>query len=153
MSVRKVCPPDHGHAINSTCRSLHHCKCDACTDRARRYENWRSKQTDLLVSSVGTKRRVRALNRLGWSSYALSERLGKAPCYVASLLRNDLVSRRTAAVIARLFDELCMTVPPVSASSVRTRNYAARMGWPPPLAWDDDIDDPAAVPARTGEAA
>lgn len=149
-----ICPPDHDHAKSGTCRSVHHCKCGPCTDRARRYENWRSRQGPLLVPSVGTVRRIRALNRLGWSSYALSARLGKAPCWVAGLARRNQVSRKTAAAVRRLYDELSMTVPPRSASSVRARNYAARMGWPPPLAWNDEhIDMPDAMPAETKEAA
>ena len=150
-----VCPPSHDHARNSVCRSVHHCKCDACTDRARRYENWRSKQaTPLLVPAVGTIRRIRALNRLGWSSYALSARLGKAPCYVHSIVRKEQVTRRTAAVIRRLYDELSMTIPPESASTIRTRNHAKRMGWLAPLAYDDEtIDLPDLGQARTGAAA
>lgn len=148
-----VCPPSHDHASNSVCRSVHHCRCEPCTDRARRYENWRSKQrTPLLTPAIGTIRRIRALNRLGWSSYALSARLGKAPCYVHSIVRKQQVTRRTAAVIRRLYDELSMTIPPETASTIRTRNHAIRSGWLPPLAWDDEtIDLPET--ARTGKAA
>jgi hypothetical protein len=44
----------------------------------------------------------------------------------------------TAAKVAILFNELCMT----PGRSTPARKYAERKGWPPPLAWDDIDNDP-----------
>jgi hypothetical protein len=65
--------------------------------------------------------------------------------------------RTTADAITRVYDELSMTVPQDDEAGRspragrihdRQRRLAARRGWAPPLAWDDDtIDDPAATPA------
>jgi hypothetical protein len=59
--------------------------------------------------------------------------------------KSSRVHRGTAGQVARVYDELAMTPGP----STRARDAAARRGWVPPLAWDDDeIDDPQARPAR-----
>lgn len=96
------------------------------------------------VDSTGTARRLQALAAIGWSLDALTPHLG---CSVGALqsrrmARWPTVTRASAERVARVYDELSMTAGPSS----RTRDVAARNGWVPPLAWDDDIDDPAATP-------
>jgi hypothetical protein len=44
-----------------------------------------------------------------------------------------------------IYDQLSMQIPE-GRYVARTRNHAERMGWPPPLAWDD-IDDPDECPS------
>ena len=57
--------------------------------------------------------------------------------------RREQVAVATAQLVRELYDELAMVTGP----SQRARTLAAKHGWAPPLAWDDEtIDDPAARP-------
>lgn len=160
---RYVCPPDHAHAANSTCRAAHHCKCDACREGAREYEFWRAAQRrrgrPLLVDATGTVRRIRALQRLGWSLRTISLAAGRAETWAGSLARVRSVSPATAATVRALYDDMSMRLPPTRtwqerSAVTKARNHAERAGWPPPLAWDEDaIDDPGASPAEWKDAA
>lgn len=95
-----------------------------------------------LVDATGTRRRLQALRAAGWSAQALAEQLDCSESMVCKRNWQPVVRAATAAQVAELFDRLQLIPGP----SERARRYAARNGWPPPLAWDDDIDDPAAQP-------
>lgn len=110
-----------------------------------------------LLDNTGALRRLQALVALGWSQAELGRRLGYADCKGVSgineLMRSrQKIRRGTFARIVALYDELSMRLPPETtqyekAVAVRARNKAARRGWAPPLAWDEEtIDDPAARP-------
>jgi hypothetical protein len=106
------------------------------------------------VDATGTRRRLRALCAAGWSGPALAERLGMEPSGLyLTLTSRALVRAATARAVRALYDELWDEPPPQGTrseriSAAKARGHAARMGWPPPMAWDDDaIDDPAASPA------
>lgn len=93
------------------------------------------------IDSIGTTRRLQALVALGYSQTSLAARLGwtTANLNVITLGNRSQVTRATAQLIAALYDELSMT----PGTSARARSVAARRGWLPPLAWDDDtIDSP-----------
>lgn len=108
-------------------------------------KRWRLGQIAPLVDATGTRRRVQALSALGWSQSYLGERFGVGVSAVQQWTVSSLVQAKTATSVRRLYDELSMTPGP----SARARGWAAKRGWPPPLAWDDDtIDDPAARPYR-----
>ena len=97
------------------------------------------------VSNVGTRRRIQALCRMGWSQGYIAERLGVKISAVNAYASTNRprVSVRTARRIANLYDELSMIEGPVS----KARGWAEKRGWQPPLAWDDEsIDDPSAAP-------
>jgi len=87
---------------------------------------------------------------IGWPSRILTTRLGMAEH--GSVLdianhNNATIRRATADNVRRVYDELWDKPGPSRISAQR----AAKRGWVPPLAWDDDtIDDPAAV-ADLGE--
>jgi DNA (cytosine-5)-methyltransferase 1 len=122
-----------------------------CRDAAAAYEYRRTARAylthqPLMVDVTGTRRRIRALARIGWSLHEVARRLGVP---VQSLSRahrhSGHVRLATAQKVAALYDELSMTPGP----SVHARCHAERQGWPPPLAWDDDdIDNPTARPAH-----
>ena len=102
------------------------------------------------VGSVGTVRRVRALFALGHSREVLADRLGLSPTGISRLVGGDFTCVRAsvAAGARAAYSELSMRV----GASTKNRNRAAREGWAPPLAWDDDtIDDPRAVPMLDAE--
>lgn len=127
----------------------------ARTYRKRRYLN----RGPLQVPAIGTIRRLRALYALGWTCVQLGDRLGVSKARVAAILnaRSEKVLPETAANVAQLYRELSMVTPldpPAlkrgdSPIHERTRRYAKRRGWAPPMAWDD-IDDPNAEPQGVG---
>ncbi|MCW2757010.1 MAG: hypothetical protein JWO46_756 [Nocardioidaceae bacterium] len=106
------------------------------------------------VPALGSQRRIQALAALGWSYTEIAAAAGMTH---RNHIRRIVVgqkgrpcrylSRKTAAAIAAAFDKLSMTIPDQRLSG-RTRAWARRQGWAPPLAWDDDtIDDPTVRPA------
>jgi len=150
MSERTICPPDHAHGKNSTCRAQHHCKCEDCTTFGREYEFWRQGQLKagrpLQVPSTGAIRRLRALQRLGWSLSAIGHAAGHTESWPHSITRQTVISTRTDKEVRAVYDALSMripvgTTPNEIAAITRARRYAERQGWPPPLAWDDDAID------------
>jgi anti-sigma regulatory factor (Ser/Thr protein kinase) len=106
-----------------------------------------------LVPAAGARRRLQALVAIGWSQSQLAARLSMQPSNFGSLMTREHVRSGTARAVQHLYDQL-WNRPPAEAdrrsriSASRARGYAEAHGWPPPLAWDDDlIDDPAATPA------
>jgi hypothetical protein len=97
------------------------------------------------VPALGTRRRLQALQRDGWSMRRLGAEFG---LHTDTLYRAlDPKAKRVQAVTARrvqvVFDRLAGT----PGGSPWARNRAARAGWAPALAWDEDtIDDPRARP-------
>jgi hypothetical protein len=139
-----VTPDDPRHAstagYNAGCREL------CCRRAAARYERRRTirryiNRGGLLVPGTGTRRRLQALVALGWSTHALEAELGQKRSYVSRLITADSdVHAATAEKVAALYDRLSMTIPPAKTAK-RVRNYAAKQGWVPPLAWDDIDND------------
>ena len=105
--------------------------------------------------AVASARRLQALAVLGWSPPVLAGRLGMYPASVRRIRdgERDDVETATAAAITALYRELWNQVPPAATKAERiaagkVSRHAARSGWVPAAAWDDDeIDDPAATPA------
>lgn len=95
--------------------------------------------------AIGAKRRLQALAALGFSLESLAARVHRSVAEVEALHHGGLITRRLWFTISELYDELSMTA---SAPDEGVRDWARHeMGWPPPLAWDDDeIDDPRAHP-------
>jgi transcriptional regulator with XRE-family HTH domain len=110
-----------------------------------------------IVDGTGTRRRLQALVAAGWSQARLAGRLGMLPTNFGPLILGQRQpTAGTARRVADLYDEL-WNVAPDAASGYqagaisRARRHAARAGWAPALAWDEDtIDDPAARPNLTG---
>lgn len=125
------------------------CRQDCCRRaHGRRMNRYRARLAageHATVPAIGTRRRLQALAALGWSQREIARRLDVTQAQVhlwATDTGPTFVLATTAAPIAALYEQLCMTPGPAA----RTRAYAAAAGWAPPLAWDDDIDDPAARP-------
>jgi hypothetical protein len=101
------------------------------------------------VPKVGAVRRVQALLVMGWRHEDITAAMLTANPAVGT--RSQMVQHQTGQWIARTtadavraaYDQLAMRPGP----SAKTRRLAAKYGYAPPLAWDDDtIDDPAAKP-------
>lgn len=104
------------------------------------------------VDATGSQRRLRALVANGHSMLWLGERLPMHPESARMLIRNRAkVTAAVARAVRDLYDEL-YDVHPIGRDAKRARTLAAKFGWAPPGAWDDDtIDDPAAVPVLDAE--
>ncbi len=127
------------------------CREECCRRANARYQNlWRMGRTNKTINGSGTRRRVQALQVLGWSSADIAAAGGWASkSTVRVLLRsnrsNAEVWATTAARAYKAYVALSMQPGP----RVAVRNHALAKGWLPPLAWDDEtIDDPAAKPYR-----
>lgn len=95
---------------------------------------------DGFVPAIGARRRIRALLRMGWRHEDLSA-AGVARSAVLLHQRGGWITRASHDAVAAAFERLCMTPGP----SARTAGRAAKLGYAPPLAWDD-IDDPRLHP-------
>lgn len=126
------------------------CRCRPCRDARNTYERRRRKLRQVLgvryaIDATGTQRRIQALMALGWRAVDIATECGwvTGEAVHELLKRRSYVERTTAATVRAAYDRLSMTPGPSSL----TRRRAARNGWPPPLAWDDDgLDDPDAQP-------
>jgi len=117
--------------------------CGQMTYRHRRYL-----YGPQLVDATGSKRRLQALARLGWSVPALERRAGLPQWTLDTTLKSQRVHQSRAAVISWLYSELWDREAPLQSasqrySSARAKSAAEKAGWPPPMGWDDDeIDIP-----------
>jgi hypothetical protein len=105
-------------------------------------------------STVGTRRRLRALAARSWSPRALEKETGiPAEVIKRELDGYDDLAANLMPAVAAVYDRLWDLRPPAETAADRrdaqaTAAFAARQGWAPPLAWDDDlIDLPGAQPA------
>jgi transcriptional regulator with XRE-family HTH domain len=106
------------------------------------------------VDSTGTRRRLQALQVLGWSPGVLSSQLSMSHTYVNRICRGELTQVRiyTANSVKALYERMWDKQPPESTRyeqmvATRMRRKASRNGWAAPMAWDDDeIDRPSAEP-------
>lgn len=156
----QMCPKDHEHKHGETRTCYWYgCRCELCREVSREiqfyYRNMRrlgKYRGHVVVDAVGTHRRVQALATLGWSAAVVADRVGVSGQRMRQILSADRVLRETAARVAVVYDELWATPNPGRYGVTRTKNRAARLGWVPPLAWDDDsIDDPDASPAGASD--
>lgn len=106
-----------------------------------------------LIDATGTRRRIQALAVAGWPVAVQARRLGRTEANYHKALHTATVRAETARAVARLYDELSAMPAPGTIGSRRAKAHARRHGWMPPAAWDDDIDDPAAIPNVGGDGA
>ena len=94
------------------------------------------------ITTMGARRRLQALARIGWDARQIAAESGLNPVTVFRVRAGvTAASTDTMAVIAETYERLhCMP-----RASWRTTDYASAQGWAPPLAWDN-IDDPTAHP-------
>ncbi|PRY56484.1 helix-turn-helix domain-containing protein [Glycomyces artemisiae] len=112
------------------------------------------------VDPTGTRRRLRALQAVGWSQQQLADRMGTSKTVVGRMIRgeNGAVLAASVLKVRALYEELWDQAPPGETSAqrqavTRARRDAAALGYVPPLAWDEEtIDDPAAEPSTGSDA-
>lgn len=93
---------------------------------------------DSLVPSVGTIRRVRALQALGWSLTDITP--GSSIARGVTRGPGILIAAKSYRLIAARYEQLCMTPGPSRSAALRSNRVT-------PLMWDD-IDDPNEKPWR-----
>ncbi len=95
------------------------------------------------VPAVGARRRVRALNAIGWPGHELAARLNTTAHTLNLSVRRDVITYRRWKQIADLYEKISGTSGPSSEIQKRSRT----LGHVPPLAWEGiDIDHPSAQP-------
>lgn len=135
-------PEEHGRLAY-----LHGCRCETCRDACARYE--RGRQWDILRGNprtlpvIGSRRRVQALQRIGWSAEWLSIELGHSRAWLNVTLATEdgRIYRRNYETIRDLYERLNNTPGPSRITALR----AEKAGWPGPHAWWN-IDDPDEQP-------
>lgn len=108
------------------------------------------------VPAIGYQRRVQALMRLGWSSPDIAQAAGwPHRNYVLRVVNGQKgkpttwLERKTADALEAAYDKLAMVTPEMTPTRARTKARATRLGYAPPLAWDE-IDDPDERPNLGG---
>jgi hypothetical protein len=96
------------------------------------------------VPAIGARRRLQALIAIGYPVQRIADETGMHVTQIRPVLNGhqDTVVVTTHQKIAATYRRLFMVPGPSS----RAKGRAARERWPSPLAWDDNIDDPAARP-------
>lgn len=106
-------------------------------------------QAGTSVPSIGTSRRLNALQAIGWPRGALAEYLQVTDDQVSSYTRRRRNLYSTWAAVKTLYEDLSATPGP----SNKAINWARRKGYAPPIAWEGrDIDHPDHEPDLGDEA-
>lgn len=104
-----------------------------------------------VVDATGVGRRIHALVARGFPFSFLAGRLGMKLTNFARIARcPSHVSAATARAVISLYEELWDADPTAlgveARFALRAAGKAAKAGWLPPMAWGEEIDDPAFVP-------
>lgn len=98
---------------------------------------------EVLVPNIGGRRRIQALMAIGWRHKDLTPMLG-LPSQNILYQDGQWFTKRKHEAIKSIYDRLWNKPGP---GGYRVTSRAAKAGYAPPLAWDDEtIDDPNAVP-------
>lgn len=128
--------------------------CARCREQARRklirYRLYAAHHGARKVPALGTQRRIRALNRWGYTREQIAARVGWTQSALTRLLEQTVIYKETEEIVARVYREIVASGIP--GTSLKTRRRAEVAGWPGPLDWDD-IDNPDEVPWCEIEAA
>lgn len=147
-----MAPDDPRHGVNAGymagCRGACCKKAHAEYRRGLRARQYIARGP-MTIPALGTQRRIRALQAIGWRITDIAEALDLgvhrgvcAPLW--QLMNREHTTRNTAERVNALYEQWSMTPGP---AFVRNRGMSERKGYLPPLAWDD-IDDPAEQPRR-----
>lgn len=128
--------------------------CARCREQARRklirYRLYAARNGCRKVPALGAQRRIRALNRWGYTREQIAARVGWTQSALTRLLEQEVIYKETEVIVARVYRDLVSSGVP--GTSLKTRRRAEVAGWAGPLDWDD-IDNPAEVPHCEVEAA
>lgn len=139
-AIKRAFDPDRKYILASTAARILAVPVPAYATPSKELCKW--------IPAVGTTRRLQGLVALGWQQKELFERLGVTQQTLTSAVtgRSDRVRTVFAQNVDELYRELQLQPAPHSYGATRARLRAARRGWVAPIAWDENIDDPAATP-------
>jgi hypothetical protein len=125
------------------------CRCQSALDDRRTRQKLRDAglAKPAYTDPTGTARRLQALAALGWAGPDLAARLDAPDATVMQARSGKWQQVRAdfAEKVHRVYEELQGT----PGGNERTRAWAEKSGFAPPLLWHDrNIDDPAAEPER-----
>lgn len=92
------------------------------------------------IDSAGARRRLQGLCALGWSVAAIARHMETAPRQIHRALDEATVTAAMHQRVLAAYEDLSM-VRPEGLYADKTRRRAARQGWVPPLAWDEEFLD------------
>ena len=151
---------EHGQLYTYT---KHGCRCRQCKAAKRAYTDRRRRdiaygRRPARVPTIGARRRLQALACLGWTADDVARRIGMQGRYLGITLRRQAtITADLHGAIAAIYEELWDQQAPPSHDGRSVRAVAARLGWVPPMAWDDiDHDDAPSLgdtAVRTGRGA
>lgn len=97
----------------------------------------------LNMNPIGAMRRLRALIALGYTDVDLADRLGTTQTNIWRYTGTErsYITLGMHQRIDRLYRELGALPQPNGWIADRARRRAAKRGWLPPMAWDDDMID------------
>ena len=121
------------------------CRCEDCKEAKAKYVRDRRTRMYLLgvdsltVDARGVRRRIQALQRIGWRLTDIGNRMKppRSRAVISHMLIRPKVHVETHRTIAAIYEQLHMTPGP----SDIMRQRAERHGWAAPLAWDDIDND------------
>lgn len=147
---RPDCGTVGGYAIHVKEKTPKCTECKAArASYMRRWKKTRPGKRSVFTEPVGVTRRLQALARDGYTAEAISRETGLPPVHVTALWRGEVgkVFVSTHRTVADLYERWAGT----DGGSVITAKRAAKAGFAPWQAWDEDtIDDPSARPNLTG---
>lgn len=134
------------------------CSCDSCRAAWSKYiKQWKHRQSkgETLIPAAPHILKLRCLAALGYSQRMLGKEMdGLARETVRQLFNAQHILPRTAALIDKTYRRLCMQVPPATTRESRqARARARKLGWLPPLAYDEEwhpVEEEPPAPARRG---
>lgn len=97
------------------------------------------------ISSVGSQRRLRGLNRMRWDDAYIAREVGMSIGSIVGVKTGDVgdIDTEEALKIQRFYD----TYWDKDGGSAEAYGLAVTGRYPPPICWDDDtINDPAVGP-------
>lgn len=143
--IRRTTNPHCTAAWHGTWSAYRHgCQCTEAreAERITRKRLREGRHHSSVVDATGTRRRLQALQALGWRWTDLAPRFGVTSQAVQMWSTGRQVYVETMRRVVVVYDALSTTRGP----SEITRHRAEQKGWVPPQAWDDDnIDSPDAT--------
>lgn len=148
------CPRISHHHGTERHYQHHKCRCFRCcfahSEAGYVYRGGGTLRHAEWAPTVGVRRRLQALARIGWSPSMLAGMTDLSAEYLSKLrtdANHDLIRVITYRTICRLYDAL-WDKPVNTTRGRRVITFAVRADYAPPVAWDDEsIDDPAASPS------
>ncbi|SDL15170.1 hypothetical protein SAMN05428985_11074 [Nocardioides sp. YR527] len=156
LAVDLIADPDDPRHGTTAGHWAHHRadvpQCDPCLiakaryDKQRRVNDYQGKVRK--VSTLGARRRIEALQAIGWTNTQIAEAAGFNDRQGLQYAKyHDQITVPTFERIATAYERLSMRVPPDSFGKSRAMAAARKNGWVPPLAWDDIDNDEAPAAA------